>query len=89
MHDTATLTLAIIGALMTWTGSVIALVMWLTGKFRSLERTIYHEMDKHRREDDRQFGSQGTRIQRLEIRAFGFTGPVALPEPSDRQPENS
>lgn len=81
MQDTATLVLAIIGAVITWTASVISLVVWLTGKFRYLEKTIYREMDKHRREDDNQFRSQGTRIQRLEIKIFGYT-PAAIVEPT-------
>lgn len=68
----------IIGALITWTGSVISLVIWLTSKFRYLEQTIYREMDKHRREDDKQFDDHGRKIQRLELRAFGFSGPVAV-----------
>ncbi len=34
-------------------------------------------MDKHRIEDDRQFRAHGTKIQRLELKAFGFTGPAA------------
>lgn len=72
-HDE--LIVAIIGLVITWTGSVIALVVWLTGKFRYLEKAIYREMDKHRREDDHQFNAHTTRIQRLEIKAFGFTGP--------------
>ena len=67
------LVLSILGALITWTGSVISLVIWLTGKFRAIEKVIYHEMDKHRREDDRQFGEHATKIQRLELKTFGFT----------------
>lgn len=78
MNEQVMLVLAIGGAVITWTASVISLVVWLTGKFRSLEKVIYREMDKHRREDDDQFKIQGTKIQRLEIKAFGFTGPARL-----------
>ncbi len=73
MNESASLTLAIIGAVITWTGSVIALVIWLTGKFSSMESVFYGEMDKHRREDDRQFSIHATKIQRLELKSFGFT----------------
>lgn len=79
MNESATLIVAIIGLIITWTGSVIFLVLWLTGKFRSLEKALYREMDKHRREDDRQFGNHAVKIQRLEIKVFGFTGPAADP----------
>lgn len=77
MHDTASLILAIIGAVITWTASVISLVVWLTGKFRYLEKTIYVEMDKHRNEDDEQFEELRSRTMRLEIKAFGYS-PVEI-----------
>lgn len=80
MHDTATLILAILGAALTWTLTIIGFAAWLGEKFRVLERTIYREMDKHRREDDRQFNQQGTKLQRLELKVFGFTNhPVSDP----------
>lgn len=73
MHDTASLIIAIMGAILTWTVTIASLVYWLTSKFRFLEGIIYREMDKHRREDDALFKNQGTRIQKLELKAFGFT----------------
>lgn len=73
------LVLSIIGALITWTASVVSLMMWLTGKFRDLEKALYREMEKHRREDDAQFDEHKTKIMRLEIKAFGFTGPAPWP----------
>lgn len=76
MNDPS-LAMAIIGFMLTWTVSIISLVVWLTGKFRDLEKIIYREMDKHRTEDDRQFRAIGTKVQRLELRAFGFTGAPA------------
>lgn len=63
-------TLTILGAV---AGVAGAGVLWLESRFRQLEKTIYREMDKHRREDDKQFDDQGRRIQRLELNAFGFT----------------
>lgn len=75
MNDTAMLALAIIGAVITWTTSIVLLVLWLTNKFRSLEKALYREMDKHRREDDVQFNGHSRKLQRLEIKVFGFTAP--------------
>lgn len=74
MSETATLVLAIIGAVIVWTTSIIGGIIWLTGKFRGLERALYRETDKHRRENDALFTNHLVRIQRLEIKAFGFTG---------------
>lgn len=84
MNENATLIVAIIGLIITYTGSVIFLVLWLTGKFRFLEKALYREMDKHRREDDVMFARHTGKIQRLEIKLFGFTGPAADPVLDDR-----
>ena len=73
MYDTATLILSIIGAVLVWTTSVIGGMIWLNAKFAAIHSLVYREMDKHRREDDRQFDEQGRAIQRLELNAFGFT----------------
>lgn len=78
MNNNAELILAIIGAIITWTASIVGLMVWLTGKFADLNATIYREMDKHRITDDRQFDDLGRRVQRLELHAFGFAGPVAV-----------
>ena len=47
--------------------------LWLESRFRRLERLIYIEMDKHRREDDEKFDRLGVKVQRLELKEFGFT----------------
>lgn len=84
MHDTATLILAIIGSVITWTGSVIALVLWLVGKFRHLEKAIYKESQKHKTS----LTNLTTRVQRLEIKLFGFT-PVTFDLPHETDPAES
>ncbi len=76
--SSAMLTLAIISALIVYTGSVISLVMWLNNKFRALEKTFYKELDRRRIVNDGKFFQLGTKIQRLEIKAFGFTGPTLI-----------
>lgn len=63
-------TLTILGAV---GGCAGAGVLWLESRFRRLEKTLYREMDKHRREDDAQFKDHSTRIQRVELQTFGFT----------------
>lgn len=85
MTETVTLIILVLGAIVTWTTSVILLVLWLTGKFRGLEKALYREMDKHRREDDRMFDGHQTRIQRLELKTFGFAV-TGDPPPADRLP---
>lgn len=71
-RDGALILIAIIGAVLTWTASIVSLVMWLTGKFRSLEAAIYRETNR-----------LGTRVQRLELKVFGFThsGESSLTDP--------
>lgn len=73
MHETATLTIAIVGLVITYTASIVSLVLWLAGKFRALEATFYRELGKHRDEDTERFNEQGNRIYRLELREFGAT----------------
>ena len=63
-------TLAIMGTVASAAGLSM---LWLSAQFRRLERLIYIEMDKHRRDDDVQFDDHGRRIQRLELKSFGFT----------------
>jgi len=71
MHDgeSATLIIAIIGALIVWTSSIVAMISWLNGKFRFLEQVIYKE--------DAKIGKRISRIivrtQRLEAKSFGVT----------------
>lgn len=91
VQDTSTL-LAIAGAVLTWTTSVIILAGWLHAKFRFLESTIYREMEKRRALVDREFRIIETKMQRLEIKAFGFTtSPLSafekLVDPSDDPPQ--
>ena len=63
-------TLAILGTIASAAGMS---ALWLSAQFRRLEKTFYAEMDKHRREGNVQFDDHGKRIQRLEIKNFGFT----------------
>lgn len=73
MESQATLIVAIVGVVLTYTISVVSLVLWLTGKFRAMEATFYRELGKHRDEDTQRFFEQGNRIYRLELTAFGAT----------------
>lgn len=69
MHETATLALAIWAAILTWTVSVISGSVWLNSKFRHMEKTIYREGEKH----NKNLTSLAIRVQRLELKLFGFT----------------
>lgn len=69
MNEAATLIIAIIGAVIVWTTSVVAMVSWLTGKFRHVEVQIYREGDKLKRIVNR----HSVRLQRLEADTFGVT----------------
>ena len=91
MNESISLGLAIFGAVLIWTTSIIGGIIWLGVKFRDVEKTIYREMYKLRREYEIKYYTHNTRIQRLEIRAFGFTttqlGPT-IPDDGETFPEN-
>lgn len=87
MHDTATLILAIVGALILWTTSVISLVAWLLGKFRSVETKVYIEAEKSRRDNTNKFEELITRVYRLELKAFGFTFAEGVPRTDESKSE--
>lgn len=71
--DTTTLIFTILGFAVLWTSSVIAGMVWLNAKFRNVERAIYREDEKHRTTNDARFNDLLLRVQRLELRVFGFT----------------
>lgn len=84
MSETITIIIAVVGAILGWTASVAAVIIYLEKRFNSLEVFIRRDMrameleirksmDKHNEEDDEKFYDHGTRIQRLEIDAFGIT----------------
>ncbi len=72
MNDPANLVLAVAGFAVLWTASIISGMVWLNGKFRDIESTVYREINKHKDEDDRKFQNHGDRIIRLELRRNGF-----------------
>lgn len=74
MNDTPMLVLAIFGAIMVWTTSVIGGIIWLNTKFRSIETIVYRELEKYRNRYDTHLYANDTRLQRVELRLFGFTG---------------
>lgn len=72
-NESATLAIAIVGIVITYTASIVSLVLWLAGKFRGLEATFYRELGKHRDEDSERFREQHDRLYKLELNTFGFT----------------
>lgn len=71
--EVANLILSIVGFAVIWTTSIIGGVIWLNTKFRSVERAIYREDERHRKTNDARFNDLLLRVQRLELRVFGFT----------------
>lgn len=72
-NDPATLIVAILALVITYTASVVSLVLWLAGKFRALEATFYRELGKHRDEDNERFQEQHDRLYKVELKMFGHT----------------
>lgn len=67
------LIIAIASFAILWTTSAVLVVVWLESRFRRVESTIYREMAKHIAEDEDRFGDYGLRVQKLELKNFGFT----------------
>ena len=55
--------------MLTWTASVVSLVIWLTSKFRSLEILMYSEMKKR----DQRAAMFHDRLMILELKVLGVT----------------
>lgn len=45
--------------------------LWLSSQFRRVEKIIYEEIDRHKREDQAQFSNHGDRILKLEMKNNG------------------
>jgi len=89
MTEITQLILAIIGAILVWTTSIIGGMVWLTGRFRMLEASIHRESNKNRQMFEAQLHLHSSRIQRLEIKAFGFTatnGGASIPDDGESFP---
>ena len=77
MPNEVTVVLTLFGVLGTWTATVAALVYWLSNKFASLERCMHKSMAEHIIHNDAVFHQMAIRIQRLELKEFGFTSSAA------------
>lgn len=80
MNESASLILAVIGALLTWTGTVATLTMWLAGRFRHLEALIYREQKKL---DDKYlalFAEHRDRLTVLELQVTGVSSVTGHPK---------
>lgn len=81
VNETVSLTLAILGALLTWTGTIVTLTMWLAGRFRHLEALIYREQKKL---DDKYlalFAEHRDRLTVLELQVTGVSSVTGHPKP--------
>lgn len=74
MNESASLIVVIIGALLTWTGTVATLTFWLAMKFRELEKLIYHEQNKLDAKYLALFKEHNDRLMVLELKRLGYTG---------------
>lgn len=91
------LVLEAIGLILSIIGSVVAIVIWLNGRFnriylqhvKAMERLdrerqvdidhLRSEVLRLEREGTLRSATNALRVQRLEIKAFGFSAPVPIP----------
>lgn len=64
-----TIVSAVVGGLIVWTTTVVALTMWLSRRFRALESLIYRKIN----EIEKHYYRLHTRLYRIELRVFGST----------------
>lgn len=83
MNETVSLTLAIGGALLTWTGTVVTLTLWLAGKFRHLEALIYREQNKLDAKYMALFKEHNDRLIMLEVKGGGPGPGIIHPTPKN------
>lgn len=65
--------LLIVSAFVGWTVSVVGATFWLASKFRALEVMFFKALNTHKEEDAETFEENRLRIQRIEMKVFGFT----------------
>lgn len=73
MNESVSLTVVILGALLTWTGTVVTLTLWLAGRFRALEILIYREQNKLDSKYMALFKEHGDRLIILELQVTGVS----------------
>lgn len=69
----ANVIIAIIVAASSWTATIVALTWFLSSKFRHLEASFYHEINKHKDRTVRRLNEHSLRINRLEVAHKGWT----------------
>lgn len=72
-QESITVSLAIIGALLTWTVTVVAAVSWISSKLNKHEHLVYRENTKTRDMLKKVLDQHSGRIMRLELARFGAT----------------
>lgn len=73
MSEVVSLILAIFGAVLVWTTTIVTLTFWLATKFRAVEGTIYREMKKLDDKYAATMKDHHDRMMVLELKAFGST----------------
>lgn len=85
MTESASLIMTILGALLTWTGTVATLTFWLAGKFRDLEKLVYREQQKLDNKYMALFREHGDRLTVLELQVTGVSSVTGPHHPTPKQ----
>lgn len=63
----------VLGAFAGWTVTVIGATYWLAQRFRALEIMFYKALNTHKTDDAEAFQEIDRKLQRIEIKLFGWT----------------
>lgn len=71
--EAANIIIAILGAILLWTVTVVGVTLWINTKFNTHERLVFRENMKTREMLQRVLTQHSGRIMRLELHNYGST----------------
>lgn len=76
-REEATFIILILGGIGSWTTVVVVCTLWISSQLRKLEKVIYKETDRI----EAIVGRTSRRVDRLELKVFGFSQPDTILPP--------
>jgi len=76
-REEATFIILILGGIGSWTTVIVVCTLWISSQLRKLEKVIYKETDRI----EQIVGRVSRRVDRLELKIFGFAQPDTILPP--------